>query len=367
MDTLSIVTLVFIFVQVFGYTLTCEFETIKYNLKNKRAILTGMVMQFLIMPFTGFLTVSIFKNYLFKEQETCILLITTCPGGNQSNFWNSIFNAELGLSLTMTSINSLLSLMMIPINIIIYTLAIYGSKDSAVDALDWRALVTTILITIVAFVLGCFLCLKVSQKENGPKIQRIFYRIGSIAALGLLVIAFIGNISGGGVAFYDQPWYVIVAAIAPVLIGTFCALMVSRFIAKLPKPECVTIMIETAMQNLAIALTVSIQTYADDEVALANALSLVIFYGIAQGLTSGIGCLILWKMGWTKAPKDEKFLVMIFKSYEIKENVHDSNNGVQSQTQELGNIMGGNQVEAQGLGNTGSSDADSSTPPIINP
>jgi len=325
MNVFFIITTIFIFLQVFGYTLTCESDTIKYNLKNKKAILVGMGLQFLVMPFTGYIVSLIFKNLLTFEHETTLLLITTCPGGNQSNFFNSVFNAELGLSLTMTSINSILSLIMIPINLIIYTLALYGGKENVVNAIDWVALGITIGTTIVAFVLGGILCVKISGKDIGVKIQKLFYKIGSISGLALVILAFTQNSSGSSGAFYDQPWYIIVSSIIPVLVGASSALIISRFLMKMPKSDCVTIMIETAMQNIAIALNVSLSTYADDEVALANSLSVAIIYGFAQGITCIIGCLILWKLGWTKAPARENFFVMIFKSYEIKGNNNQDN------------------------------------------
>jgi len=51
---------------------------------------------------------------------------------------------------------------------------------------------------------------------------------------------------------------------------------------------------------------------------LAEALSIPVYYGLVEAITLGIYCICAWKMGWTKAPKDESVCTVIASFYEIE-------------------------------------------------
>ena len=56
------------------------------------------------------------------------LIATTCsPGGAYSNWWCSLFNADLALSIAMTAVSTFVSVGFLPLNILIYVSAAYGS------------------------------------------------------------------------------------------------------------------------------------------------------------------------------------------------------------------------------------------------
>lgn len=38
-----------------------------------------------------------------------------------------------------------------------------------------------------------------------------------------------------------------------------------------------------------------------------------------EAVVLGIYCIIAWKCGWTKAPRDDNFFVMIATTYEVEE------------------------------------------------
>lgn len=50
-----------------------------------------------------------------------------------------------------------------------------------------------------------------------------------------------------------------------------------------------------------------------------QALCVPLFYGIMEAVVLGIYCIVAWKAGWSKAPRDENFCVMIAKTYEVEE------------------------------------------------
>jgi predicted Na+-dependent transporter len=70
-----------------------------------------------------------------------------------------MFNADLALSVTMTAISTLLSTIMLPLNLCIYSK--YSYDDDVLAVLDWVALFSSLVVVIGAIGLGIFCSAKV--------------------------------------------------------------------------------------------------------------------------------------------------------------------------------------------------------------
>jgi hypothetical protein len=87
---------------------------------------------------------------------------------------------------------------------------------------------------------------------------------------------------------------------------------------KLPKPERLAIAVECCYQNTGIATSAVLTIFTGED--LQRALRVPLIYGFVEALFIGIYLIIFWKLGWTKAPKDEKLCcTVITTSYEIHE------------------------------------------------
>lgn len=108
----------------------------------------------------------------------------------------------------------------------------------------------------------------------------------------------------------------------------------------LPKPERLTTAVECCYQNTGIATSAALSLFSGDELALAMRVPTI--YGFTEAIGIGVYLLIMWKLGWTKAPKDEKICTVIVKSYEIHgehgeevEEIDDVDSDVQNEDEEL--------------------------------
>lgn len=142
-----------LFFLIFGLSATVDVRSMRRQLRNKFAIGTGVAMQFLIMPVLGFLAVLALRKHGFsKAMGITLLVVTASPGGSYSNWWCSTFNADLALSVAMTSISSILSVAMLPANLFLYTYLAYGvvsdrdkeqaeeEGQSVIEALDFGSI-----------------------------------------------------------------------------------------------------------------------------------------------------------------------------------------------------------------------------------
>lgn len=308
---------VLLFLLVSGMSATVDVKHLRQQMNNKYAIWTGLGIQYVIMPLMGFLTVVTLKSYLPKPMAISLLIVTSSPGGSYSNWWCSIFNADLALSVTMTAIGTLMSVFMLPANLLLYVNAAFGfgSNDgerSIIENIDWFSLFTSVAIVIAAIVFG--LC--ASAKYSSNRFNQFANRLGSSA--GVLMITFsviLSSLSGKSEAqVWGQHWSFYIGVTAPCVLGlvfsTICAL-----VARLRKPEVVSVGIECAYQNVGIATSAVVAMF-DDPIDRGQALCVPLFFGVMEAVVIGIYCVICWKLGWTKAPKDVSFCTMISTMYE---------------------------------------------------
>jgi predicted Na+-dependent transporter len=75
---------ILLFFLVFGMSATVDIKKMKRQLRNRNALLTGISLQFIILPFIGFLVVSMLK--LDAPMGITLLVITSSPGGSYSNW-----------------------------------------------------------------------------------------------------------------------------------------------------------------------------------------------------------------------------------------------------------------------------------------
>lgn len=74
---------VLLFFLVFGMSATVDIGQMKKQLRNRNALLTGISLQFLILPFVGFVIVKVLN--MDAPLGITLLVVTSSPGGSYSN------------------------------------------------------------------------------------------------------------------------------------------------------------------------------------------------------------------------------------------------------------------------------------------
>jgi predicted Na+-dependent transporter len=83
-DWKDIVGNVLLFFLVFGMSATVEMSSLRTQLKNCKALMTGMFLQFAVLPVLGFMMVKLLK--LNDTVGIMLLVVTSSPGGSFSNW-----------------------------------------------------------------------------------------------------------------------------------------------------------------------------------------------------------------------------------------------------------------------------------------
>jgi len=222
-----------------------------------------------------------------------------------------VFNADLALSVAMTAISTLMSIAMLPINLLLYTRLSYDSD--VLQTLDWTSLVVAMIVVISAIGLGIF-C---SARYQSHKFNLTANKLGNISGLSLILFsAVLSNVGGGGVRIWNRGWEFYIGVALPCLLALILSNVVTTWL-NLKKPERITTSIECCYQNVGIATSVALAMYNGQD--QAEAVGVPFYYGMVEAVFIGIYCIGAWKCGWTKAPADVSFWTMVATSYEVLE------------------------------------------------
>jgi sodium/bile acid cotransporter 2 len=318
---------VLLFFLVFGLAVTVDPIAFKKRFKKPLPLCIGLICQFLILPLLGFVSCKVF----FKNEPLYgIPLIATAssPGGSYSNWWCSIFNADLPLSMAMTTSSSLLSALTLPANILLYTELAFP-KETQVK-LSWDGLFTTISLVIVGIFSGLFV------GKTYPRHTQKLNALGNACGVALVLMGFFLS-SNSSAPIWDRDWKFYVGVTLPCVLGLMISLATAR-VCRLKRPSCLAVAIEVCYQNTAIPLAVILNSFSDDPKycnggeegtdekmcdAVGLALGVPTYYQTVQIFSLAVCCLCCWKGGWTLAPKDESFFNVIGKNYQVAEKEDD--------------------------------------------
>tara|TARA_A100000171_G_C2134663_1_gene149325 strand:- start:1287 stop:2213 length:927 start_codon:yes stop_codon:yes gene_type:complete len=232
---------------MFGVALNLKKSNFSNLLNNKKAVLTGLTSQFILLPAFTFLVVLIIKPH--PGLALGMILVAACPGGNVSNFYSMVGKGNVALSVTLTAIATVAAAFTTPFNFSFWG----GLLPETSELIQSIGLSFTDMFKTVSLilVLPLFLGLIVSSKI--PKIASLIERpvkvISFLILMAFIVVATIDNLD----VFRNYIHYVI----ALVLLHNLMALGIGYITGKLfrnSEQDCRTISIETGIQNGGLAL-----------------------------------------------------------------------------------------------------------------
>lgn len=318
LGVLGIAAKLALFLLIAGMAGSVDVATLKEQLHRKRGLLCGLVCQFILMPLVGFCCVSIAQPE--KHIGITLIIVASSPGGAYSNWWCSLFNADLSMSVAMTAFSTLLAAGMLPLNLLIYVNLLYGM---AVDV-PWVDLLQSTAIVLAGIISGIVICTKVPHSKKWMGV------LGNSCGIILIVLTGLGSVfssksekekqeaaDAGVTPLWGKSLGFYLVTLAPFVGAILLSLLVSSIPAlQLKHPERVTVIIETAYQNIGIASAVSLAAFCKDPRKLSDATAVPLIYGVVEAVCLACVCLIAWKCGWTYAPANSSFFKVIRQNFQ---------------------------------------------------
>lgn len=241
-----------------GMGLTLKLEDFKRVSVYPKPILTGVILQYTVMPLSGTLIAHI--SGLNNEFAAGLILVSCCPGGTASNVLTYIAKGNVALSVTMTVISTLMAVIATPY----LTLLLAGSR---VDVNAKALVISTFQVIIVPVVLGAFLS---TFFGNRLKAVNSLSPAVSVIAIIMIVASIVGSSKE---IIIKHGLYLSFCVFCMHSIGFLLGYVISFFISDRDRITARTISIEVGMQNSGLGAILAKNSFASPLTAVPSAIS----------------------------------------------------------------------------------------------
>lgn len=176
---------------MFGIALSLRLDDFRYVVKRPRAPLIGLVSQFVLLPagtwgLTRLLDVP-------PSIALGMILVSSCPGGNISNFIAYMSRSNTALSVSITAVSTSLAVVMTPLNVTFWGSVSPDTRSLLTDfSIDPQAMFFNVLVLLVVPLIAG-MAVGARFPKLAERITRPFKIGGAILFVGFIVVAFQSN------------------------------------------------------------------------------------------------------------------------------------------------------------------------------
>ncbi|MGY8947985.1 MAG: bile acid:sodium symporter family protein [Flavobacteriales bacterium] len=254
-----------------GMGLGLTLQDFKRVAENPKPVLIGLFNQIIILPLVGFGLCVLFKPEPFIAIG--LMMLVACPGGTSSNIIAFLAKGDLPLSISLTAINSLITIFTIPL-IINFSFGYFENEMGSVEppALDiFKSLIAVIAVPLT---IGMLIKKKVpgfADKMEAP------VRNASAILLAIVIVVILVN-------EFDL-FIANIGATLGILVSLSTITMALGFLTSkwlnLTAKQALTIAIESGIQNGTLTISLAVITIANSDLAIVAAIYGPIMYIMA--------------------------------------------------------------------------------------
>lgn len=280
---LTIILPPFLALVMFGLGLSLTVADFARAAASPRAILVALGLQAVVLP--GLCLAICVAFALPPHHAIGLMLVAAAPGGATANILSHLARGDVALNITLTGLNSVLSLVTLPI---IVNLALHLFAGDGGIAMQTRKVVEVIVIVILPVLLG------MAVRAKGPRLAlalegpvRLASTMFLIGVVGLTLAAEFAALPAALLAVGP-------AALLFNLASLASGIGVPRLLG-IPREQATAIGMEIAIHNTALAIYIATAVMEDTGMAIAPAVYSLIMYltaallilGLARGRRAG--------------------------------------------------------------------------------
>ena len=240
-----------------GMGLTLSWNDFALVAKTPSWVVLGMLLQFTVMPLLGWGLGILFQLPPFFAVG--LILVACCPGGTASNVIAFLANANVALSVAMTTCSTFGAILLTPF----LTASLSGSY---LDVDAWGLFYSTLKVVLVPVALGVLL-----NQYSNRLTQRILPYAPATAVV--LIVLIVASIIGQGKEIILSSGLNLIAAI---LLLHFFGFVLGFFLSKIILKNTAvskTIAIEVGMQNSGLGAVLARDNFINPATAIPSAIS----------------------------------------------------------------------------------------------
>jgi BASS family bile acid:Na+ symporter len=274
---LSIVMPIALGIIMLGLGLSLTTNDFTRVVKYPRAMIVGLFCQMILLPIVCFLVAKSFG--LPSALAVGLMLLSASPGGAVANLYSHLSNGDVALNVTLTAVNSVLSLFTLPL---IVNLSLkYFMNDGQYIPIQFFEVVKVFSIVLVPVIVGMII------NQNFPSVSKKLekpVKIASAFILALVIIAVVSKEKENMLTYFQQ---VGLAALAFNVISMAVGYFLPRLF-KVSAKQAIAIGMEIGLHNGTLAIYIALNVIKNETMAIPAAIySLIMFFTAA-----GFGVLI---------------------------------------------------------------------------
>ncbi len=242
-----------------------------------RALLVGVLCHFVLLPLACYLLLGAWG--MGGVFAVGFMVLAACPTGTTSNLLTYLARGDVALALSFTAVASVATIFTLPL-IVTWALGHYLGAARAVDV------PVGLMMGQVALVLGVPVSLGMLARHRWSAWAQGFEpratRVATVLFVLIVVLAVVKNWALLREHFSSLAPFALLLNLSMLCVG-FCV----AWVARLSRAQSVTLGIETAVQNAALALVIASSVLKEDAMAIPGALYGVLMY--AGGLLFALG------------------------------------------------------------------------------
>lgn len=241
--------------------------------QHPKAILVGLLNQIILLPIIAFVLISLFG--VGTDIAIGVMILAACPGGPTSNLITYLAKGDTGLSISLTTANSLITIFTIPF-VIDFALGHFLQANEMIQINKFQTIAQIFAIVIIPVSLG--MLLKRAKPAFADKMNKPV-KIASGIVLILVIVGLVLKKKEDIIPYLEQAgWTTLALNLATMAIG-----FVTAKIARLNLSQSITVSIESGIQNGTMAIAIASGILMNDNYAIAPAV-----YSLIMFLTGGV-------------------------------------------------------------------------------
>ena len=257
---------------MFGMGMTLKLSDFKVVFTKPKAVITGILSQFIIMPLIAWVLCLVFQ--LPTELAVGVMLVGCCPGGTSSNVMTYLSKGDVALSVGMTACTTIMAPVVTPALVLLLA-------GQAVDVSYVSMLMSIVQVVLVPIALG-FIINAVASKvaQTCSKVLPLV----SVIAISLIIMAVV---SANAAKVLTVGWLIIVGVMLLNVCGYALGYWVGRALG-LSKAQMRTLSIEVGMQNSGLATSLATMHFASMPLAAVPGAVFSVWHNISGAIYANI-------------------------------------------------------------------------------
>ena len=245
-----------------------------------KAMLVGLCNQLLFLPLIGFAIVVMFD--LNPSMAIGVMIISVCPGGPTSNLITQVSRGNVGLSVTLTALASLITVFTIPILLSKAIAYFTGNSGVIIQLPILETMLQILVITVIPISIG--MMIRKRQEAFALRMEKPMRTASTVLFVIIFLIIIIANKDNLTQAMKEVGLPTLLLNLLTMGLGYFSA----KFFGISGKNQ-ISITIESGIQNGTLGFVIATTILNDFEMGLpAGAYSIWMF------ITGGF---LMWRLG----------------------------------------------------------------------